>query len=217
MVGRWDYPQPRPTTYEDRQAASVRRPSSPEEAAALRVPFEGQAPQNEALERRVTYVLRRMVAALQQTNIVAAEPAFNAPHYYSNPVDRAVRITVPAAVTGWTEALAIRPDSGQALVLNEYGWNVRDSSYDYGGAIELRLTKNGQPVPGLEAVTQQRGSLVLPAKTFILAADLHGDYIQVLYRRTTAAASTVDVDICVRGHTWRPLEQSDGPGIGRPY
>jgi len=161
-------------------------------------------------------VLARMIQLLQNTNFTAAEPAFNRPHYYSVPIDLSVRYTVPAAVGSYVAAITYAVPIGRAARISAYGFNVIDPLYTYDGGILFQIAKNGMPVPGLANIAEQRGTLVLPAETFIIGAEVYNDCFQFMVRRAVAAVAPTDVDLLLRGWTWRPMREKEGPAIGIP-
>jgi hypothetical protein len=160
-------------------------------------------------------VLSRLIQLLQNTNFTAAEPAFNRPHYYSTPIDISARYTVPAAAGSYVAAISYTVTDGRAARISAYGFNVRDPLYTYNGDILFQVCKNGMPVPGLQNIAEQRGTLVLPAETFIIGAAVYHDSFQFMVRRAVAGVA-VDVDLLLRGWTWRPLREKEGPAIGIP-
>jgi hypothetical protein len=162
-------------------------------------------------------LLERMVNLLANTNLTAAEPAFNQPHYWSQPIDLSTRYSLPAAAsTTWTEVITYIPRDPVSARITEYGFNVRDTTYTYNGDILFRVCLNGSPVPGLENIAEQRGTIVLPAKTFILAHSVYNDRVSFQVRRAVAGSAAVDIDFVLRGYNWKPLRQMSGPAIGTP-
>ena len=161
-------------------------------------------------------VLGRMIQLLQNTNFTAAEPAFNRPHYYSDPIDLSVRYTVPAAMGAYVAAITYNIPTGRAARISGYGFNVIDPTYTYDGSILFQIAKKGVPVPGLANIAEQRGTLVLPAETFILGAEVYADCFQFMVRRAVAAIASTQVDLLLRGWTWRPMREKEGPAIGIP-
>lgn len=161
-------------------------------------------------------LLVRMVQLLQNTNFTAAEPAFNRPHYYSDPIDLSVRYTVPAAVGAYVAAIVFTVPTGRAARISGYGFNVIDPAYTYDGGILFQIAKNGMAVPGLANIAEQRGTLVLPAETFIIGAEVYRDCFQFMVRRAVAAVAPTQVDLLLRGWTWRPMREKEGPAIGTP-
>lgn len=178
---------------------------------------ENPVPYSPEFLRETAYLYKRLLTLLQNTNLTAAQPAYNAPHYWSEPIDKSDRITLPAAAGGWVEALSYDVPTSRAAVVNKYGFVVRDDDYSYNGDILFRITNNGNPIPGLESIAEQRGSLTLPADTFIIAENVRQNRVSVLVKRAVAGAASVDIDVVIRGWTWRPLREMSGPAIGTPY
>jgi hypothetical protein len=180
---------------------------------------QGTAPQRgsgvpPALAAEVAFLMKRMVKLLENTNFTAAEPAYNAPHYWSQPIDLSARVTVPAAAGAYAVALTVPMPEGRGVRITGYGFNVLDPLYTYDGSILFQVCKNGSAVPGLQDIAEQRGTLVLPASTFILAESWREDRITFMVRRAVAAVGSTDVDVCLKGYSWRPLNQAGGPKIG---
>jgi hypothetical protein len=183
--------------------------------------LEGNAPPKPThlppeVTQEAAYLMQRMITLLQNTNFTAAQPAYNEPHFWSQPVDLSTRYSLPAAAGAYQTAIAFDVPAGRAVRIDGYGWDVQDGSFTYNGDILLQITKNGSPVPGLQDIAQQRGTLVLPAKTFIIGTDVNNDRFEVQLKRATAAGSPTDVDVCLKGWSWRPLRELSGPGIGIP-
>jgi len=160
-------------------------------------------------------IMQRLIVLMQNTNFTAALPAFNEPHFWSQPIDLSTTYTLAGAVTSaYQTALSfIVPDS-RAARISEYGFNVRGGAFTYNGDISWQITYNGNPVPGLENITQQRGTIVLPAKTFIRSEMDQKDLIEFKVRRVVAAGSPDDIDLVLRGWTWRPLRPETDPALG---
>lgn len=145
----------------------------------------------------------------RELNFTASLPAHVSPAYYSDPIDRSGRLNVAAAVGAYADIVTYVVPPGRSAVINQYGVNVQDVAYTYGGSLLWRIVRSNGAVPDILDFAEQRGSLVQPRSTYIRAQQ--GDTIRLQVRRAVAAAGAQDVDGCFVGWTWRPRNAYDNP------
>lgn len=174
-------------------------------------------------QRRITAIMSRIMVLLQNTNFTAALPAFNEPHFWSLPLDLSGRVTLAASVGPWADVVSIGPSGSGATVelgpgryARVSGYGFAAASFGYDGSIAWQVTKNGAPLPGLENITEQRGTLTLPRETFFLLDGDREERAALRVRRVVAAGGTTDITGCLKGWTWRPLRPTDNPSVGIP-
>lgn len=147
------------------------------------------------------HILTRIMSWLQTANITVSPPAHIRPIIWSQPVDLSARVSVPAAVGNYVTAISFTAPPGRSVRISGYGVEVQDAAYTYDGSILWRLRKNGHPLDdGLSDWGEQRGSLQIPRKTFIILNE--DDTVEFQVRRAVVAGAPQNVDMALVGWTW---------------
>ncbi len=160
---------------------------------------------------RVEYLLRRISALFQNTNITASLPAHSTPDPWATPIDLSALFVLPAVVGAYTTVISYRASPGRWARISGYGVDV-DGAFAYDDSILWRVTKNGNPVPTLSDWGQHRGSIANLRDTFILLnGDLNeGEIVTFDVRRAVAAGGPSNVSMALHGWTWRPRFNYEG-------
>lgn len=178
---------------------------------------EQQAPQGDAAldpfldqDQFLNAMVQKMKAFLRDAAVTASRPAHVDPNYWSTPIDISGSITVPAAVMApatWTQIVSYKVPTGSLARIQGYGVNVQDVTYTYNGSLIWRILVNGNPVGAINGFAQQRGSLVLPRQTFIVAQQDQTISFQV--RRDTLGSGAQVVEAGLFGWIWQPRNAYD--------
>lgn len=158
-------------------------------------------------QARCDYLVREFLRAIRNTNITASEPAHAMPMLWSTPIDLSARYTLAAAAGAYNTVLTYTAPPGRWARISAYGVDV-DGSFTYDGSILWQIKLNGQPVQDLFDWGQHRGSLIQPSETFILVPQ--GQTVEFQVRRASAAGGTSDVDMVLKGWSWRLRDDYEG-------
>lgn len=179
---------------------AARRPTAP----ARPLPAIDEA----AEDKRLRTLAKHFASEMQKAYITAALPAHNAPHWFSTPVDLSGRVTVPLAVGNWQDICSYTVEPGRRAFIHQYGVDVQDLAYTYGGSLLWQITVNGNAVPTLDGFAEHRGALATPRSTFIKLQE--ADIVRLRVKRAVAALADQDVDGALIGWTIRPRRDYDG-------
>lgn len=158
-----------------------------------------------------------LARVLQNTQMTASQPAYAAPGFWDDPVDRTARVTVPAAVGNYVTALQVQAPPGRWMVIEGYGVNVvNPTNYTYDGSILWRIRQRRRTGPvgnvtDLYDWGEQRGSIVQPRKTIIV---LPPDSVVYFDVRRAVLGTEAQVDHCLVGRLWVAQGDYDGPLSG---
>ncbi len=156
---------------------------------------------------RADYLAKEFLEMIRNTNITASLPAHDSPMLWSNVIDKSVRYVLPAGITAYVPVIRFTSPPGRAARISAYGVDV-DGSFTYDDSILWQLTLNGQPIQDLYDWGLHRGSLIQPSSTFIVVPE--GQTITFEVRRAVAALVSSNVDMVLKGWTWRLRNDYEG-------
>jgi hypothetical protein len=160
----------------------------------------------------VNAVVDRIAKIARNTNFTAALPAYTAPGYWSNNIDESDTVLMAAAVTPYQTVLEYTAPPSRYGFVNAYGFDVQDPTYTYDGTLQWRMVLNGVPVQSLLDFGEHRGSMVQPAKTFIVVP--MGQKLQFQIQRTLAAGGALSVAMKFKGWDWLLRKNAEGTKAG---
>lgn len=174
-----------------------------DEVAFQQAKMQRQAPSK---DKSIT---NELLQAVRRFNITAGPPAHIRPPIWSTPVDKSASVVLGAGVTRYAPIVSITVPKGYGLRLEQYSVNVQDPAYTYDGSILWAFAVGGAFLgDGMSDWGEQRGSMVFPSKTTIIAQQ--GQLVQFLIRRAVAAGAPQTVQMGFRGWLWRMRNNYEG-------
>lgn len=158
-------------------------------------------------QAKANYLRDLLLKMIRSTNITAALPAHSKPMLYSEPVDLSANYTLPAAAGDYVTVLSYKVPSGRWARFDGYGVEV-DGGFTYDGSILWNIQVNGLSVNTLRDWGQQRGTIAIPRKTFILVKE--DQLIEFQVKRASAALDVNVVTMALKGWTWILRKTYDG-------
>ncbi len=159
-------------------------------------------------QAKANYLRDLLLKMIRSTNITAALPAHSKPMLYSEPVDLSANYTLAAAVSAdYVTVLSYKVPSGRWARFDGYGVDV-DGGFTYDGSILWNIRVNGLSVNTLRDWGQQRGTISIPRKTFIIVKEDQTIDFQVM--RAAAAGGDNEVTMALKGWTWITRRTYDG-------
>ncbi len=163
-------------------------------------------------EAIVNAIVDRIAKQARNTNFTASLPAYTTPMYWSNNIDESDTISLGAAVSPFQTVLSYKAPPSRYGLVNAYGYDVQDPAFTYDGSILWRMMLNGQPVQSLVSFGEHRGSMVLPASTFIIVP--MDQELQFQVRRATAAGGDQSIAMKFKGWDWLLRKNDEGTKAG---
>ena len=179
---------------------------SPDDAGAARVPPKSNLPP--AQQAIVDALFDKFIQWTRNTNFTASLPAHSKPMLWSEPVDLSENYTLPAAVNvDYTDVISYTAPQGRWARIDGYGVEV-DGAFTYDDSILWRIAVSGLNIPTLYDWGQQRGTIAIPRKTFVIVPQ--GQTVVFSVRRAVAAGGTNVVTMALKGWTWRLRKNFEG-------